>query len=139
MSQDPRYGSDPTQAGLLDDDSAMERQRRSDKSDMMDKAKESASRAAGEAKDRAEAQKDRAAGGLEHTADTIRDQLDDKGGAARKVGGKMADSLERSAGYLREHETDEMWDDLEAFVKEHPIQAAVTAAVAGFVVARMIR
>lgn len=89
-------------------------------------------------RDQAESGKDRAASGLEKAATEMRGRLDD-GGVQAQVGTRLADGMESTAGYLRDHEAAEIWSDLESFVKEHPVQAAVTAAVAGFLVARLVR
>lgn len=82
---------------------------------------------------------DKAAGGLESAAEQMRDRFADQDGVPAQVGGKMADGLERTAGYLREHDADQIWEDVEAFVKDHPLQSAAGAAIAGFVIARVLR
>lgn len=105
---------------------------------MTDRAQEMASNAGQKAQDTADAGISRAASGLEKAADQMRDRMPGDGPAAQ-MGTKVADSLERTAGYLREHDSDQLWEDVETFVKEHPIQAAAGAAVAGFIVARMLR
>lgn len=90
-------------------------------------------------REQAENGKDRAASGLEKAATEMRGKLEEGGGVQAQVGAKLADGMESTAGYLREHEASEIWSDLESFVKDHPVQAAVTAAVAGFLVARLVR
>ncbi len=52
---------------------------------------------------------------------------------------KAAEGMSRTAEYLREHDTSRMWDDLEIFVRQHPLQAIAGAIFAGFIFARMIR
>jgi ElaB/YqjD/DUF883 family membrane-anchored ribosome-binding protein len=47
--------------------------------------------------------------------------------------------METAAAYLKEHSSDEIFKDLEVFVKEHPTQALVGAIFAGFLVGRMMR
>ena len=106
---------------------------------MTDTMQEKASDMGDRMQSQADTQKDRAAGGLEKTAGKMREQMGDKGGTAAQVSDKVAGQMERTAGYLREHETDEIWGDVEQYVKDHPMQAAISAAVAGFVIARVLR
>jgi ElaB/YqjD/DUF883 family membrane-anchored ribosome-binding protein len=106
---------------------------------MTGRAQEMASNAGQKAQDTADAGISRAAGGLEKAADQMRERVQGDDGTTAQIGTKVADSLERTAGYLREHDSDQIWEDVEAFVKEHPMQAAAGAALAGFVAARMLR
>lgn len=108
-------------------------------SDYASKAQEKASEYGNKLQGQADAGIDRAAEGLEQAAEQMRTRIDGQGGIEAQVGTKLADGLERSAGYLREHEADEIWHDVEQFVKDHPLQAAATAAFAGFVVARIMK
>jgi hypothetical protein len=90
--------------------------------------------------ERTEQGRERAAGGLESAANQLRSNFAGDGeGVKGQVGVKVADSLERASGYLREHETEQIWSDVETFVTEHPVQAAAGALVAGFVLGRMLR
>jgi ElaB/YqjD/DUF883 family membrane-anchored ribosome-binding protein len=58
---------------------------------------------------------------------------------AGKAGEKVAEGMERSATYLREHSTEDMRGDVERYVREHPMQAMAGALVAGFVLSRILR
>jgi ElaB/YqjD/DUF883 family membrane-anchored ribosome-binding protein len=90
--------------------------------------------------ERTEQGRERAADGLANAASQLRSNFAGDGeGVKGQVGVKVADSLERTAGYLREHETDQIWSDVETFVTEHPVQAAAGALVAGFVLGRVLR
>lgn len=82
---------------------------------------------------------DKAADGMQRAADQMRDRLATGDGVQAQVGTKVADTMERTAGYLREHDTTELWGDVETFVREHPMQAAVGALAAGFVLGRIVR
>ena len=44
-----------------------------------------------------------------------------------KAGTTVADGMEKTAQYLREHDTQQMVNDVEQFVREHPTQAVVGA------------
>lgn len=81
----------------------------------------------------------RAAEGLDQASTQLRERAAEMGGVQEKLGVRVADGLDKTSGYLREHEAQEIWTDVEKFVKEHPMQAAVTAAVAGYVVAKVLR
>jgi uncharacterized protein YjbJ (UPF0337 family) len=120
---------------MMRDDPEMERGAQATTETM----KEQGSEAGGRMQSQADTQKDRAAGGLEKTAGKMREQLGEGGGTAAQVSDRVAGQLERTAGYLRDHETEEIWGDVEQFVKDHPIQAAISAALAGFFVARVLR
>ena len=81
---------------------------------------------------------DRAAEGLEKAANQLRTRAED-GAVPEKVGVRVADGLDRTSQYLRDHEAQEIWNDVERLIKEHPVQAAVSAAVAGYVVAKLVK
>ncbi|MCC6381518.1 MAG: hypothetical protein IT304_03370, partial [Dehalococcoidia bacterium] len=88
--------------------------------------------------EQADAGLDRAASGLQKAADQMRDRAGSEG-LQGQVATKAADTMEKTASYLREHDTDEIWKDMESFVKDHPMQAAAGALVAGFVLGRLLR
>jgi ElaB/YqjD/DUF883 family membrane-anchored ribosome-binding protein len=165
MSQEPRYpsssqgmsgsmdssGSEIGRSGMGGDGSAMTADERmqsesnfadrlSDKAgDATSKLQEQASNAGSKMQEQADMGIDKAAGGLEKAAEQMRGRFEDQDGVQAQVGTKVADSLEKTAGYLRDHEADQIWQDVEQFVKDHPLQAAAGAAVAGFVIARVLR
>jgi hypothetical protein len=106
----------------------------------METGKAKAADVAHNLQDRTEVGKDKAAEGLESAANQLRSNFGGNGDGVRgQVGVKMADSLEKTAGYLRDHETEQIWSDVETFVTEHPVQAAAGALVAGFVLGRILR
>ncbi len=104
-----------------------------------EKAQEKVSEYGTKLQDQADANIDRAADGLEKAAEQMRTRLEQKGGVQGQVGTKVADSLDKTSQYLREHEAQEIWSEVESFVKQHPMQAALGAAAAGFVLARMMK
>jgi ElaB/YqjD/DUF883 family membrane-anchored ribosome-binding protein len=81
----------------------------------------------------------RAAEGLDQASTQLREKASEMGGVQEKLGVRMADGLDKTSGYLREHEAQEIMTDVEKFVREHPMQAAVTAAVAGYVIAKVLK
>ena len=62
-----------------------------------------------------------------------------QGGKTGEIGTKVADKLETTSDYLQQHDTTEILDDIEKYVREHPLQALGAAAFGGFVLARIIR
>jgi uncharacterized protein YjbJ (UPF0337 family) len=89
--------------------------------------------------DGVEGGKDTMAGGIESAADMMRDKMPGGDGMVGKAGTKSADTLEKTAGYLRDHESGELWSDVEKYVKDHPASALVGALAAGFVLSRILR
>jgi ElaB/YqjD/DUF883 family membrane-anchored ribosome-binding protein len=88
--------------------------------------------------DQADAGLDKAAEGMQSAADTVRQRAQERGGMTADAGAKVADTMERSADYLREHDTQEVFDDLERYVRQHPMQAVAGAIVGGFILGRLL-
>ncbi|HEX6030757.1 MAG TPA: hypothetical protein VFY90_04940 [Tepidiformaceae bacterium] len=107
-------------------------------SEMTEKTKEQAVQVKDRATEQAETGKQRAASGLQSAADQLRSRAGEEG-TTGQVASKAADTMERSASYLQEHEVNEIWEDFERMVKDHPMQAAAGALFAGFVIGRMMR
>jgi ElaB/YqjD/DUF883 family membrane-anchored ribosome-binding protein len=106
---------------------------------MAGKAREAAGEYGHKAQDQLDKGTDQAAGGLEQAADKLRSQTGNSEGMPAQAGAKVADSMETTASYLREHNTEEILNDVEHYVKEHPTQALVGAVVAGFMIGRVLR
>jgi len=105
----------------------------------VDKAKEQLEGGVDKAKDQVDAGIDKAATGLESTAEKLKGMTGEGEGMPAQAGVKVAEGMETAAAYLKEHSSDEIFKDLEVFVKEHPTQALVGAIFAGFLVGRMMR
>jgi len=105
----------------------------------MDKAKEQLEGGVDKAKDQVDTGIDKAAEGLESTAERIKGMAGEGDGMPAQAGTKIAEGMETAAGYLKEHSSDEILNDLEMFVKEHPTQALVGAVFAGFLFGRIMR
>jgi hypothetical protein len=103
-------------------------------SEMSAKAQEMGSKA----QEKAEVGKDKVADGIEGAVGTMREKMPSDG-MVGKAGTKAADGLERTAGYLRDHETTELWSDVQEYVKLHPATSLVGAVAAGFVLSRILR
>ncbi|OAI38966.1 hypothetical protein AYO38_08615 [bacterium SCGC AG-212-C10] len=88
--------------------------------------------------DGVEGGKEKLADGIGSAAETMRERMDGDGAVA-KAGTMAADSLEKTASYLRDHESGELWADVQEYVKQHPASALVGALAAGFVLSRIVR
>jgi hypothetical protein len=81
--------------------------------------------------------------------DTIGERIEDRGrrmrrrsgarGRAGRVAIAAGRALESGADYLRDHEVDEIREELEARVRERPLASLAFAAVGGFLLARILR
>ena len=107
--------------------------------EMAGKARESAGEYGQKAQEQLDKGTDQAAGGLEQAAERLRSQTEGSEGMPAQMGVKAADTMESAAGYLRDHNTEDILNDVEHYVKEHPTQALVGAVVAGFVIGRVLR
>jgi ElaB/YqjD/DUF883 family membrane-anchored ribosome-binding protein len=111
--------------------------------DRADEAAGQAGQAMNQVKDTAKETADKAmnvgADRMEGTADTIREKVDGQGGIREKAGMAVADKMEDSAKYLRDHDAEEVMADVERYVKEHPLQAVVGAVAIGFLAGRILR
>jgi ElaB/YqjD/DUF883 family membrane-anchored ribosome-binding protein len=101
-------------------------------------ARDHAESAGQEVQERTDAGIDRAAQGMESAADTLREKAAGKEGLTAEAGTKLADGMERTAGYLKEHDTAAILDDMETYVREHPMQALAGAVVGGFLIGRLL-
>jgi len=107
--------------------------------DAREKAGEKVSEYSDRAIEQVEAGKEKAATGMEQAAGTLREKVSSQSGLTAEAGTKVADTMEKTAGYLHDHSTTEMWDDVESYVREHPGQALMGAVVAGFLIAKVLR
>jgi hypothetical protein len=105
----------------------------------MEKAKEQLDHGLDKAKDQVDSGMDKAAEGLESTAERIKGMAGEGDGLPAQAGTKIAEGMESAATYLKEHSSDELFKDLEGYVKEHPAQALVGAVFAGYLVGRIMR
>jgi ElaB/YqjD/DUF883 family membrane-anchored ribosome-binding protein len=111
--------------------------------DLAGEAKSKAGELAGQAKDAAygmaESGRDSAAGALDSAADRIEDRVASSDGMPAAAAEKAAQGMHAAAGYLKEHETAEVWDDIEQYVKTHPMQSVALAIAGGVVIGRILR
>ena len=82
---------------------------------------------------------DLAAERLDGAAARLRDMSSERGGVAADAGTRVADGIERTAGYLHEHDAGEMMSGFRSYVKEHPWQAVAGALVGGYLIGKVMR
>jgi len=80
------------------------------------------------------------AGGLESVANRISHLVDaEEGGRMAGVAGGFAGGMESTARYVREGNVEELRRDFEGQVRRSPVQTLLAAALAGFVIGRILR
>lgn len=104
-----------------------------------DQARAKAQEYGHQAQEKADQGMDQAASGMERTAEMVRERTGGGDGIAAQAGGRAADAMENAAGYLRERDTSEVWNDVETYARSHPAQALAGAIFAGFLLGRIIR
>jgi len=99
------------------------------------KIKDKASQLGSTVSQTAERQRENAAKGLNRAAVGLHDGV----GSAAKMAHGVADGMESTAAYLRDHSFGDMGTDLMSACRRHPVQAMISAVVVGFVLGRAIR
>ncbi|MBA2468499.1 MAG: CsbD family protein [Chloroflexia bacterium] len=101
------------------------------------KAQQKASEVGEMAHSKADSGLDSAASGLGQAADMLRQQGEQRQGTVGTAAAKTADSLESASSYLREKDTDQLMTDLEALVRQKPVESVLVAVGIGFVLSKI--
>ena len=109
--------------------------------DAANRAQEEAKRYGQRALDAVESGRQSAASTLDSAASGIRSKADSLPGGAdvSRFARRAADKIGGAAQYLREHEVKDMMSEAESFIKQHPTQALIGAALVGFLAGRSMR
>jgi len=91
-----------------------------------------------DAVDAIDARRGTAASGLDSAAAGLHKNADNLPGNVSQFAHQTADKLSATADYVRDNTMQDAWADLEAYVKTHPTQALLGAAVVGFCAGRML-
>lgn len=129
-------------SSTMSGDTAVEQKARSvtdQANEVASKAQEKASEMGTRAQEKADQGMDRAAQGLHKAAENMRDRFEGQEGMQGQVGTKVATGIDSAATYLRDHDSAEVWSELESYIKEHPMQAAAGALFAGWMLGRIMR
>jgi len=124
----------------------------SDLSDTISDAKDSAAGLASKLKDKASQitstvsdtvgrQRDNVAGGLDRVASTIHEKAGSLPGGQKtaNAANRLADGMESTASYLRDHDLKDMGDNMAGMYRKYPVQSLLSAAAIGFLVGRALR
>ena len=115
----------------------MNREYETDTSAQEDGPRGAALAAVSQAKVRLEDGREEVAGRLERVADGLRERS--AGNAGGPAIERVAKSMESTAGYLHEHKTAAIADDLSSYAKLHPTSTVIIAALIGFLLGRLLK
>jgi len=109
--------------------------------DVASKAKDKAEQWTESASETAERQRQNVSSGLERAASTLHEKATNIPGGPKAMSAvnRLADGMETTASYLRQHDFADMRDDLFSACKRHPVQALVSAVAFGFLLGRSVR
>ncbi len=110
-------------------------------SDSADQVQEQAAKYGRKAVDAMDSQRTSAASGLKSAAAGLHAKADELPGgrALSDFAHQAADRMDATGEYLRAHDVRDIAGDVEGFVKTHPMQAIIGAAVVGFLAGRAAR
>lgn len=103
-----------------------------------DQAKEKVGQVQEQATAKADQGLDKAAEGLGGAADKLREQAEGDGPVPAQAA-MVADRLDQVSGYFKDKDTNQIVSDLEAFVREKPVESLIGAVAIGFVLAKLVR
>jgi hypothetical protein len=105
------------------------------------KVKDKASQVASTVSDTVGRQRENVAGGLDRVASTIHEKAGSLPGGqkAADAANSLADGMESTASYLRDHNLKDMGDSLTGICRKYPVQSLVSALAIGFLVGRALR
>lgn len=138
-SQNPPYGSAQSEGTTGDKAKGKAQEAEGKAKDAAETAKAKTDQAAGQAQAKADQSMDQAATGLGTAADKLREQGAQQGGTAGNAAAKTADTLDSASGYLRDKDTNQILDDVEALVRRRPVESLAVAAGVGFVLSKIFR
>ena len=107
--------------------------------EVAEKAQEMPDRAREMALNAADSGRESTATALENAAELISERAEGTVGMQGVAAEKAAEGMQEAAGYLREHDAAEIWEDVEGYVKQHPGRSVLVAAAAGLIVGRILR
>jgi hypothetical protein len=110
-------------------------------SQMASVTKDKAGQIAGSVSEKLDEQRENAADGLGRFASTLHDKAESVPGGPKmaNVTHSIADGMESTATYLREHDFSRMGEDVLKVCRKYPAQSLVAALAVGFLVGRSAR
>ncbi len=110
--------------------------------DLAGQARDTVSAAANEAVDRAydavESGREGAASGLKRAASNLAQRAGATGMTGTAAEGAM-EGMQSAAGYLRRHDSAEIWHDVGHYVRHYPVRSLLGAIAMGFLVGRVLK
>ena len=105
------------------------------------KLKDKASQVASTVSDTVGRQRDNVAGGLDRMASTIHEKAGSLPGGqkAANAATSLADGMESTASYLRDHDLKDMRDSMAGMCRKYPAQSLLAAVAIGFLAGRALR
>ena len=104
-----------------------------------DDSKQKASEMAGMAKERADQGIDKAAESMDKAAEMVRQKGEEQGGTVGSVAGSAAGAMESASAFLKDTDTSQLMDQLEAYIRKNPTQSLLVAAGIGFVLSKAFK
>jgi ElaB/YqjD/DUF883 family membrane-anchored ribosome-binding protein len=105
--------------------------------EVADQAQQKAGELTGQAHTMSDKGLDSAAAGLGQAASMLREQGEGRDGTLGTAAGKTAETLDQASTYLRDHDTDQLVTDLEAMVRQRPVESVLVAAGIGFLLSKI--
>ena len=87
----------------------------------------------------AEEAREKAAERVHTAAESVRERVAGRGGIPETAGEKVAEGMQRTATYMRQHDTGTILHDVVQYVREHPKRSIVAAVAFGYVLGRVFR
>ena len=105
------------------------------------KLKDKASQVTSTVSDTVGRQRDNVAGGLDRLASTIHEKAGSLPGGqkATNAANNLAEGMESTASYLREHDLKDLGDSMAGVYRKYPVQSLLSTVAIGFLVGRALR
>jgi hypothetical protein len=105
------------------------------------KLREKASQVTSTVSDTVGRQRDNVVGGLDRAASTIHEKAGSLPGGqkAANAANRLADGMESTASYLRDHDLKDMGNSVAGICRKYPVQSLLSAVAIGFLMGRALR
>jgi ElaB/YqjD/DUF883 family membrane-anchored ribosome-binding protein len=109
--------------------------------DIASRARDKAGQWTDAASETVDQQRETVSTGLDRAASTLHEKAERLPGGSQAVNAahRIADGMESTASYLRQHDFADMRDDLVNVCRRHPVQALISAVAVGFLLGRSVR
>jgi ElaB/YqjD/DUF883 family membrane-anchored ribosome-binding protein len=80
----------------------------------------------------------KASEGIDKATEMLRERGEQTGGTVGTAATTAANTLESASSYVRSKDRDQMMQDIEAFIREKPVESILIAAGAGFILSKIL-